>query len=158
MKVLLVSEMTTPDWEDLELWWASDKDRRDFGYALPAYQPTLSNGDLPELVDDDLIPIQDLMGWCESHDWVNVHRSLKLYSGRSQDSPVLSGPFLFDFDNSGENLLAACSTTQEALGFILSEYSLDPIRDRRTFFSGRKGFHIELRPAAIKLELLRTRR
>ena len=70
----------------------------------------------------------------------------------------MSGPFLFDFDNSGENLLAACSTTQEALGFILSEYSLDPIRDRRTFFSGLKGFHIELRPAAIKLELLRTRR
>lgn len=148
--------MTTASLEDIEFWWASNADRRDFGYVLPGYQPTLPNGDSPNPVYDDLIPIHELADWCENHDWINVHRNLNLYSGRSQDCSVKSGPLLFDFDNSDENLIVACSTTQAALRFLLTSYSLDPIRDCRTFFSGRKGFHIELRPGGINPDLLRT--
>ena len=86
----------------------------------------------------------------------NVYRTMKLFPERSGQQPVL-GPFLVDIDNQdrtngySENLDDALSVARQAVGFFVSR-CLGETADFRVFFSGRKGFNIEVRPEALEID------
>lgn len=72
---------------------------------------------------------------------------MEVYSSPDGDKPIW-GPFLVDVDNEGENLTDALNVARAVVAYFtesrrLSEDSL------RIFFTGRKGFNIEVRPTAI---------
>ena len=141
-----------------EFWWLSVEQRNSFSYICPSYQDELPNDRLSKLKHGSRIRIGDLSGWCEARHWVNVHRGIALYSRPSGQSETLDDPFLLDFDNSDEDLVSACTCTRESLKFLIRELAIDPLKDCRVFFSGRKGFHIELRPMALDSKSLVDRR
>ena len=132
-----------------EFWWLSVEQRNQFSFVCPSHQNELPNDRVSELTYGQRIRVSHLSAWCEAHHWVNVHRGLTLYSTQSGQSKTLCGPFLLDFDNSEEDLVSASMCVAESLRFLIRELKIDPLRDCRVFFSGRKGFHIELRPMAL---------
>jgi len=85
----------------------------------------------------------------------NVYRTLELFASDKGQSEVL-GPFLVDIDNSNwkdgyeENLGDALAVTCTVVEFLSKHWKLSE-RDLRVFFSGRKGFHIEVRPEALSM-------
>lgn len=58
------------------------------------------------------------------------------------------GPFLVDVDNSDEKLDDAQAVTKEVVTHLIKELGVFP-SDLRIFFSGRKGFNVEVRPQAL---------
>jgi hypothetical protein len=83
----------------------------------------------------------------------NVYRSLELFPSETGQSEVL-GPFLVDIDNSSlqdgykENLHDSLLVTRGVVGFLRNHWKLRSF-DIRIFFSGRKGFNIEICPEAL---------
>lgn len=140
--------------DELEFWWLSPEQRERFLYAYPAYQDQLPNHQLPGLIYEKRVAIGELEEWSYGHRMINVHRKLSLYESQVGDCQTLAGPVLLDFDNEGENLEPACKCVSEALGFLQHDLGIDLSVDCRVYFSGRKGFHIELRPSAVPTNLL----
>ena len=92
-----------------------------------------------------LYPLDFLSQWRRLCDNKNVYRTLKLLNN---SQGTISGPFLIDIDNSTYNLDDALKATREVITFVEREWSLDQ-SDIRIFFSGRKGFNLEIRPQAL---------
>ncbi len=76
----------------------------------------------------------------------NVYRTLKVFDQKIK--PAFLGPFLVDIDNSSENLDDAQGATKQVVTYLTTELELS-LDDLRIFFSGRKGFNIEIRPEAL---------
>ena len=140
--------------EELEFWWLSPSERTKFEYVLPGYQESLPNDDVPDPIYGGRVKVDQLSRWCDGHQWLNVHRKLNVYSQQAEECEVLEGPILLDFDNGEEDLVSACRCSREALKFLQDEHQINVMEDCRVFFSGRKGFHIELRPTAVEPESL----
>ena len=98
--------------------------------------------------------IVELEGWCRRHNLLNVHRELTLYERESGDCETMEGPVVLDFDNEQEDLDAACKCVGETLRFLQLSLGINLAADCRVFFTGRKGFHIEIRPHAVETDLL----
>lgn len=86
----------------------------------------------------------------------NVYRTLELFTSDTGQSEIL-GPFLVDIDNSNwkdgyeENLRDALLVARRVVDFLSRHCKLRD-RDLRVFFSGRKGFNIEVRPQALGID------
>ena len=85
----------------------------------------------------------------------NVYRTLKLFASTTGQGEIL-GPFLVDIDNSNwkdgyeEDLNDALVVARKVIAFLKIHWNLND-RDIRIFFSGRKGFNIEIRPLALSI-------
>ena len=143
-----------PSLDEDEFWWLSPEEKEGFKYIRPGYQNKLPNDVIPDVKFGGRIKINNLTFWCSEHRMENVHREFNLYLKGVRKCDTLEGPVLLDFDNSDENLESACKCTTEALRFLQYNLGINLSADCRVFFSGRKGFHIELRPIAIVSELL----
>lgn len=143
-----------PNLTDLEFCWLSSNDRVRFRYVQPGFQEELPNDNLPKVVFDRRLTLDQLAGWCAEHQNLNVHRTLQLYAQASGACATLEGPILLDIDNEREDLVSAYLCTREALNCLKQSLDIKLTSDCRVFFSGRKGFHIELRPSAVRPELL----
>jgi hypothetical protein len=101
-----------------------------------------------------LYPAHFLSGWSSACQNTNVYRTLRLYPKSSRNEPVV-GPFLIDIDNQdwtngySENLEDARTIAVRTVELLTSRWDLAEGRDFRVFFSGRKGFNIEMRPTAL---------
>lgn len=79
----------------------------------------------------------------------NVYRTLEVF-GRRTGEAILLGPFVVDIDNSGGNLSEAQNITRQIVDYLVNKLSLLPNK-LRVFFSGHKGFNVEVHPEAIGL-------
>ena len=123
---------------------------------LPGHQEKLPNDNdtRPKMKHGRRIRIENLANWVTEHQLVNVHRDFNLYSKGVGECDTLEGPILFDIDKGEKNLVAPCKCAAESLKFLRQNVGVNLLEDCRVLFSGRKGFHIELRPSAIPLHLL----
>ena len=99
-------------------------------------------------------PPSSLAEWRSACHETNVYRTLKLFSERPDQEPIL-GPFLVDIDNQdlingySENLGDALIIATETVAFLTADWHLAANSDLRVFFSGRKGFNVEIRPSSL---------
>lgn len=99
-------------------------------------------------------PPSSLAEWRSACHETNVYRTLKLFSERPDQEPIL-GPFLVDIDNQdwtngySENLGDALSIAKQTVAFLTTDWHLAANSDLRVFFSGRKGFNVEIRPSSL---------
>ena len=101
-------------------------------------------------------PLQFLETWRSHCDNTNVYRTLTLYNSDSTKHDLfIVGPFLIDIDNQdwtngySENLEDARTVAMLSVELVTSRWNLVEGRDFRVFFSGRKGFNIEVRPTPL---------
>jgi hypothetical protein len=101
-------------------------------------------------------PLNFLKKWQSLCNNTNVYRTLELFTSDTGQSEIL-GPFLVDIDNTNwndvyeENLRDALLVTRRVMDFLSRHCKLRN-QDRRLFFSGRKGFNIEVRPQALGID------
>jgi len=92
---------------------------------------------------------------------VNVFRSYALYSSNINDEEMV-GPLLLDIDRTVEKDGGYLPDFERALRdtrLLLREYCSKLERTNyRVFFTGHKGFHIEIHPKAIEISPHRDRR
>ncbi len=99
-------------------------------------------------------PLSFIEGWRSLCGNSNVYRTLKLFPAQADQDPIL-GPFLIDIDNQNwsngysEDLHDALTAARGVVVALTDTWSLRPERDFRIFFSGRKGFNIEVVPASL---------
>lgn len=132
------------DWQDLVV---------EVGHSAPLSEKDLwspDNWSLESGRAGDMLP-----QWRVRHSNVNVHRKLVVTTPSGEG---LFGPVLLDIDHEegiqvGDQLVytpdlnvarvVACEAVQRLYANGLNQ------RDLRIFFSGRKGFHVEIRPASL---------
>jgi hypothetical protein len=144
-----------------DFWWlpedvAIDKLSVGIGHHKP-----LTDEDDPYSVNwfhslskDELLSVEEvkysfgfLSSWRDICDNTNIYRTLKVF-GCNTEEAILLGPFLIDIDNSEENLDDARTITTQVRTYLLDEQKISK-GDMRIFFSGRKGFNVEVRPEAF---------
>jgi hypothetical protein len=119
--------------------------------TVPTFHSLDASGNLSPVVKRHSIKFID--EWRSKCSNTNVFRSLKLFSAAHHGDELL-GPFLIDIDrqqgrpNKGYvmNLDEALEDTRRLVQRCLCKLRED---DYRIFFSGHKGFNIEVRPQAL---------
>jgi hypothetical protein len=98
----------------------------------------------------DIYSLDFLDRWRNACNNINVYRTLKIFNKDSGEAAFL-GPFIVDIDNEKENLEDALGVARQAVDFIIKHYNLGK-DDLRIFFTGHKGFNIEVRPEALRID------
>jgi len=101
----------------------------------------------------DVYPLDFLDRWRNACNNINVYRTLKVFNKNSGEAAFL-GPFIVDIDNGDngkENLEDALGVARQAVDFLIRRCNLGT-DDLRIFFTGRKGFNIEVRPEALRID------
>jgi hypothetical protein len=158
-----------PGLEASDFWWLpGEADLASLRVGVGHHRPKADNDD-PALLEwrcpvDDveiqvrgnpclhpLAALRDARRACHN---TNIYRTLQVF-GRARIEFL--GPFILDVDNESrdngysQDLDDAFRVTKEAVTLLLSEYRLtEP--DIRVFFSGCKGFNIEVRPEALDID------
>jgi hypothetical protein len=110
------------------------------------------------LTDDDSPPsqdfcnpcfkgIRDISEWSNQNQNTNIYRSLNIWTDNSKRE-VLSGPFVIDIDGDKPN--DSLTVTRKTTTCLFSLYDVKE-NDIKLFFTGHKGFNIEVLPSAIGL-------
>jgi hypothetical protein len=125
------------------------------------YNSLDAKGNLSEAVKR--YPIDFIEKWKMKCENTNVFRSFSLFSAEHNGDEIL-GPFLLDIDRQNGsdkgyvmNLNEALEDTRRLVKDYL--YKLCKLKDNdlRIFFSGHKGFNIEVRPEALGIASLNNR-
>lgn len=152
--------------EGSDFWWLPEDVKETSLLVKVGYHRPLTDDDDPQSVQwfhslntagqlstcQQLYPLDFLIQWRRACRNTNVYRSLTLFDIGGK--PVLLGSFLIDIDNSEwadgytEDLEDALHVARIAVKILTRTYSLVG-EDVRIFFSGRKGFNIEVRSAAL---------
>ena len=152
-----------------DFWWTTPEEARRFPFLCVGHHDPISDNDEPletrwfhSLVNGRFsenklrYPIDFLEKWRARCSETNVYRSLKLFSAQ-EEGDVLLGPFLVDIDNSEwddagealrEDLVDALDVTRRVTSILTDRWQISE-SDLRIFFSGRKGFNVEVRPEAL---------
>jgi hypothetical protein len=94
--------------------------------------------------------------WRETCNNANVYRTLKIFNVNSGEA-VFVGPFLIDIDNSSnkkpykEDIGDALDIARSVIRILVDSRNMDK-GNLRVFFSGRKGFNIEVRPESLLIK------
>ena len=94
-------------------------------------------------------PINLLNKWRSACKNTNVYRTLRVFD-RNMGDAVFLGPFLVDIDNKVINLDDAQSVTKQVVTYLRTELGLS-LDNLHIFFSGHKGFNIEVCPEALEI-------
>ncbi len=167
--------------ETSDFWWLSETQASQVWSVGFGHHAPLTDDDEPSLVTiDDREPVipgwfhslggqnnlsrnfrlyaaHVLSSWSSACQNTNVYRTLRLYPKSSRNEPVV-GPFLIDIDNQdwtngySENLEDARIVAVRTVELLTSRRDLAEGRDFRVFFSGRKGFNIEVCPTALGIK------
>lgn len=118
------------------------------------YRSLTPKGDLSNEVN--YYSINSLNEWRNACNNTNVYRTLKVFE-RSRENVTYLGPFLIDIDNSQlsdgyvHDLNDAQAVAKQVVTYLIEQHELSS-DDLRIFFSGCKGFNIEIRPEALGIE------
>lgn len=93
-------------------------------------------------------PLSFISDWRSRWDNRNVYRTMRLWR-QSGNAEAIAGPFLVDIDNENEDLDDTLEIARQAFAWMAGTWKLTPDQDVRIFFSGRKGFNIEVVPASL---------
>jgi hypothetical protein len=126
--------------------------------CLENWLRSLDSGGVPSTAGS-LYPLSFVASWQALWRRKNVYRTLELFDALGNGKTL--GPFFVDIDNSDwvdggyqTNLDDALMVTRQAVDILGGQpFNVQP-GDMRVFFSGRKGFNIEVRPESIGIELL----
>ena len=154
-----------------DFWWLpKNLSRKDLPVGVGHHIEVADNENVPPLdswwhsldrkgdLSNDIqyYPIDSLNKWKSACNNTNVYRTLTIFNGDTKGA-ILLGPFLIDIDNFKwdsdkdgykEDLDAAQEVTCKAITFLSQNWQISS-RDMRIFFSGRKGFNIEICPRAL---------
>ena len=101
-------------------------------------------------------PTSSLETWIDQCSNTNVYRSLQIFRSLDSNDSTL-GPLLIDIENSDwddnagaykENLEDALDVARRAARVLTGQWHIKT-DDLRVFFTGRKGFNLEIRPSAL---------
>lgn len=92
-----------------------------------------------------LVPLHIADQYAKMHNNLSIYRSVYQYDGPDFKSAVPLGPLYFDLD-SKENIFLAWEDTREIYFELLQNIPNEAID---IFFSGQKGFHIEVEPLVL---------
>lgn len=152
-----------------DFWWVDTPDMLAEARVGVAHHAPLTDEDDPfsttwyRSLDDtgqpcprsQLYPLNSLEQWREVCANTNVYRTLTIFDGDGKTSLGL-GPFLIDVDNESRvngyrsDLQEALEVARRTVERLTNHLGVHP-DDMRLFFSGRKGFNIEVRPSAVRL-------
>jgi hypothetical protein len=100
------------------------------------------------------LPVREIGRWRDSHENSNVYRSLSLKAGDSDTGDIV-GPIVLDIDNEdadGDERISALADALDATKAIVDlaqqTFSIGA-SDLRLFYSGHKGFNIEIAPGSL---------
>ncbi len=122
--------------------------------AVPWYRSVDPGGKLS--TDEKRHPLTYLDEWRHTCGNSEVFRTLELCPSREAQEGALLGPFLIDIDNSDwddgyrEDLEDALRVTRQVIEFVTDSWKLSA-QDFRIFFTGRKGFNVEIQPGALQI-------
>ena len=131
-----------------DFWWLTPEEQKEYMYVELAHHQPLSEEDDAPTLNPFLTLISDINSWRHSYCNINVYRSLSVWSDRVK-TRKLSGPFIVDINNEYEDLQDALQVTRRAVEIVCS-YNVKE-NDIRVFFTGRKGFNIEILPSPLKI-------
>lgn len=163
-----------------DLWWVAPKERAELLLGLGHHEPINDDhqpSPMPSSSTEPKIPgwyhsLTDEGTWSDDFRWYppefvaewlakcqfrNAYRTLRLIA-ESDTRTTLIGPLLIDIDNQQwkqgyvEDLADARNVACQAVTVLMEDYGLTPEKSFRLFFSGRKGFNIEIVPAALGIE------
>lgn len=149
-----------------DFWWLSPEEARQYRYVDLSHQEPYS--DEPN-TDKDPLPLkkwngprlrlEDIHKQTSNFRNKNVFRSWAIYDCASNGGEII-GPFLLDIDRTVKDsylpdLARALDDTQLLVRDYCSSFEVE---DYRIFFTGHKGFHIEIRPVAIGVQTHMNRR
>lgn len=132
-----------------DFWWLSPAEKDECLYVELVNDPLLKDDDAPlQAFSRPCFSLVSEMGrWRANLRNTNVYRSLKVWKDNSKRE-ALTGPFIVDIDNENGCLDDALTVTRKAVKSALSLYGVGP-NDVRVFFTGHKGFNIEVRPSSV---------
>jgi len=151
-----------------DFWWLAPEEAKRYSYVdLFLGEPY---SDDPNTDKDPLPPrkwngprprLEDVRKWMLDFGNKNIFRSWALYDCSNNGEEII-GPFLLDIDRINEQDLGYPPDLDTALKdtrLLIQEYCSN-LRDGdyRVFFTGHKGFHIEIRPRAIGVQMHMDRR
>jgi hypothetical protein len=160
-----------------DLWWLSDEERHyEWSVGVGHHSFSMDGEDrpltIPDHIDQDrpvllswdhslaedgnasvefrLYPISFLNVWRGYWENANVYRTMRLFCG----TQTTMGPLLIDIDSQNwaqpeEEELEATLTVARRSVDLLAKKRLVPTLDFRVFFSGRKGFNVEVKPSVL---------
>lgn len=131
-----------------DFWWMTQEEEQKYIYVeLVHHEPLKEEGDpaYSSFCNPYFAHISEIQQWRANHQNQNVYRSLKIWADKNKSDTLLV-PFLVDVDNECGDLDDALTVTRETVKYICKS-----IRDSdiRVFFTGHKGFNIEILPCAI---------
>jgi hypothetical protein len=120
--------------------------------SVPCFHSFDKNGNLSKSIM--CYPLEFIEQWREKFANINVFRSLSLFT-TEQEGEELLGPLVIDIDREDEtskgyvqNLDKALEDTRRLVKEYLCKFNK---YDFRIFFTGHKGFNIEVRPQALDI-------
>lgn len=135
-----------------DFWWFSSSQRNIYQRTNFGHHGPIRDDENPSSVnwDTDARSIDGLEHWRDKFQNTNVYRALKTTSTSPGVQGEIIGPFLVDIDNGDEDLTDALVVTRNTLHIIHNEFNVD-ISSSRIFFTGHKGFNLEIRPQALDI-------
>jgi hypothetical protein len=134
-------------------WWLTAEEKLKYIYVELAHHKPLKKDDhspYMAFLNLPLFDIKNISQWRKQYQNTNVYRSLTVWADKSRNDAI-SGPYIIDIDNEAEDLSDALNITREILEYLQGSYSI--VRDdMHIFFSGHKGFNLEVNPGALKIQ------
>jgi len=145
-----------------DFWWMTNQQRGRFTFMRVTHH---SPSDNSSRLDDsafletagDVLSSSELEKYCVDHGRTNLHRYLMVWDSPSCERG-LPGPQLLDIDIEPSDLSSnreldgldmALSVTRDIVRFVLPDALHFSPETFRVYFSGQKGFHVEIVPDAV---------
>lgn len=138
--------------ERSDFWWLSSSQRSRYQYTECGHHRPIRDDEDPRSVnwDTNICSIDELEHWRDRFQNTNIYRALKT-TPASPGVEKIIGPFLVDIDNGDEDLEDALIVTRKTFHLLYGELRVD-INSLRIFFTGHKGFNLEIRPQALDIQ------
>jgi hypothetical protein len=137
-----------------DFWWLTAGEKRKYIYyvELTHHKPLREEDGAPysAFTNLPLVEIGNINQWRKQYQNSNVYRSLTVWADKSKKDAI-SGPYIIDIDNESEDLSDALTVTREILKHLRGSYSVVK-DDIHILFTGHKGFNLEIRPRALKIQ------
>lgn len=131
-----------------DFWWLDSSQGTKLYAELGHHRPIRDDEDPCSIQwDTKTCLINQLNHWRERFQNTNVYRSLKITTA-PVDGEQLVGPFLVDIDNDNEDLDDALVVARNTFQFLQDRFGVD-VNNIRIFFTGQKGFNLEVHPQAF---------
>ena len=130
-----------------DFWWLEQNQLDNFTYLELGHNEPVDDLTCPT-IQAQKCQITKIDEFRSKYHNINIHRSFMLWDA-SVDGQGIFGPFLVDIDNDND-LNASHMIVKQLLNYLINNIGLTA-KDLRIFFTGHKGFNIEIRPKSLKI-------